>query len=166
MIERVQAGLVPLEIEEEEEPVEEGTEPAKAPDESPEESRDDAPPTPPENFRLRVHVAAEPGMEVLPSVLCAPSFLNRAQMEVRISRAFRDLQLSGYPLERAVVDVFVDQRGRPGEVKMTESSGIPQVDGRIQDIVNFARWDPATIDGVARGVWVRFPVTPRFRDED
>ena len=89
------------------------------------------------------------------AVRCAPSFVETQALRSAMGRARARL----YADAAAVLRIRVDEAGMPAEILLEQSSGNERADALIVELAQFARWEPATIDGVPVEVWVILPVT-------
>jgi periplasmic protein TonB len=60
--------------------------------------------------------------------------------------------------------VFVDERGRPGEVQVAQSSGFARLDAAALDAVRRWRFQAATEGGRAISVWTQVAITFKLTD--
>lgn len=113
--------------------------------------------------------AAAPAVQSTPAAAPAGAEVSRAPAQPRefhvsavtylvppvltYPRVSRELGESGIVL----INVLVDELGRPREIQVLRSSGYPRLDQQAVQAMRAARFKPYVEDGVPRSMWVKAP---------
>ncbi len=88
--------------------------------------------------------------------MCPPSMVNAMELGRALKEAGDELELE--ESRQAQVSLFVSVEGVVTQSKLQESSGLGRADDAALDLARLARFEPARIEGIERGLWVTFPI--------
>jgi TonB family protein len=111
----------------------------------------------PTGFRLAVDPTQEGdrALALRPRWGCAPRVLNEPRIEQELRQVAQGVPTRSRRV--VVLNIEVGLDGRPGAIRVQESSGDPILDRRVQGLAGLTRFEPALLDGVPVPVWVQMP---------